>query len=819
MDANNTRFHLLLGKADWTNCLADSGLALLDVDDACGSGAPALELRAGDPASETYWDDAAHELTLKPLVFLHAAAPRDVPLKLDDRRGAACDRFGSWYWINRSRREIRIRSAGSGAVTRFWSVEQGVAQPPQAEPGDFRPRVMDAPAAPSLLSGLTITVDHYLVVGTLQPAGLLIFDLYAGGAPQHLLWPETVPFAPFDFAPRPKGGVWILDRDNKCYWALGPHFDIVDARQQTVAPAAETVDVFQPKTGGKPRRLSRSFPANNGAAVALPDLDPVAIEALPDDTVLLLDNQGVSYEPDTEGQLPIGFSRLVRYRFGQRLGEPVSIDVVTALLDPDQPVRLVGHDFVFVAEHPLADDPCRLAPNRLVIATDGGNQCLAFALSVQDEQLVMIPQREYLPMRLCGGRGLGVFGDRAFYDFGDGDGARWLPLVEQSRPRYAEQAILVTPVFDGREPDCVWHRLMLDARIPPEASVTVCSRTGHDRRSVENASWHAEPSLLLRPDGSEQPYARGPQTAPLAGEGTWELLFQQARGQFLQLRLVLRGDGRTTPRLRGLRAYYPRFSYLAHYLPAVYREDVRSASFLDRFLANFEGAYTTLEDKIAAVQVLFDVRSVPEDALDWLASWFEIALDPGWDEERRRLFIANAMEFFQMRGTLPGLLAALRLTLDDFVDASIFSPQPAHPRSIRIAETFRTRQGDVESTPIAGLVAMRATAHRFTVQLPVTSSTELNTGALQRRIDLVKRLVDLEKPAHTIYDIQLYWAMFRVGEGRLGEDSLIAQGSRAPQLMPPLVLDQGYLAEGRLEAGYPQNVADRPIVTGTSRIR
>ena len=105
-----------------------------------------------------------------------------------------------------------------------------------------------------------------------------------------------------------------------------------------------------------------------------------------------------------------------------------------------------------------------------------------------------------------------------------------------------------------------------------------------------------------------------------------------------------------------------------------------------------------MEDKIAAVQVLFDVRSVPADALDWLASWFEIALDPGWDEERRRLFIANAMEFFQMRGTLPGLRAALRLTLDDFVDASIFSPQPAHPRSIRIAETFRTRQVDVAAT-------------------------------------------------------------------------------------------------------------------------
>jgi hypothetical protein len=61
--------------------------------------------------------------------------------------------------------------------------------------------------------------------------------------------------------------------------------------------------------------------------------------------------------------------------------------------------------------------------------------------------------------------------------------------------------------------------------------------------------------------------------------------------------------------------------------------------------------------------------------------------------------------------------------------------------------------------------------------------------------------------------------MFRVGEVRLGEDTLLSLGSRSPDLMPPLVLGEGYLAESMLQAGYPQNVADRPVVPGASRVQ
>src|SRR5262249_47745240 len=159
-----------------------------------------------------------------------------------------------------------------------------------------------------------------------------------------------------------------------------------------------------------------------------------------------------------------------------------------------------------------------------------------------------------------------------------------------------------------------------------DASIEVWSRTANEESDLGVTTWQREPIPYLRSQ-SELPCA--PRVSG-DGVGTWELLFQNARGRWLELRLRLKGNGRSTPRLRAARAYYPRFSYL-QYLPAVYREDRDSASFLERFLANMEGTLTAIEDRIAASQTLIDVRSAPPDALEWLASWVGLSLDPTWD--------------------------------------------------------------------------------------------------------------------------------------------------------------------------------------------
>jgi phage tail-like protein len=924
MDANGTRFHLLLGRDDWGQSLVDTA-----------SGKKSLKelwsLLASEPG--LFWNEERNELTLEPRLFKFTAAPKDTFPLLENRRGAGRDRYGNWFWIDETSLKIRVRSIGSGQVTDFWPLEQKCSRKPTSR-GDFTPLNDEAPPTPLKLSGLAITEDHYLVIGVTEPAGLLIFDLHTGQEPRQILWPSSISFTPFDMAPRPGGGVYILDRVNKSYWALDRHFNVIgpEVDGETILTEARE-DEFQPVDETEVRETKRRvFPKNFSLLQSPLALnDPIAIESLPDGTVLILD-----FDPSHR------FSRIFRYRFDQQLSDQITTEAILSLIEEDaqSEFTLVGYDFAVVND-------------RLYVVAADGNQSYAFRLCLRDEKLELRPIAEYLPMRLFGGKALVGTSDGVLYDFAED----WIPLVQQRRPRYVAEATLETPLkttldkpyFDSGEPDCVWHRIMLDAHIPPDTSIEIWSRAANEEIDLPLLPWQREPAPYLRSDGSEIPFQRGSISNACVGvpnrkigAGTWELLFQRARGRFLQLRIRLKGDERSTPRLRALRAYYPRFSYLSNYLPGVYREDTQSASFLDRFLSNVEGLYTSLEDKIAAAQILFDVRSAPSEVLDWLGGWFGVALDPSWDEARRRMFIAHAIDFFQYRGTIRGLTMALHLALDQCADETIFDQSEAARRlePIRIVERYRSRTlpgvifGDpTESTglravstgaswrpdqgranlnqryidalgsaatpltqyplvppadaqenatwtqfsqatlgfipssatsvtlqlwqdflarryrrikslntayqttwpgfesvpfpdalPLDGapladwfqfesvVLRMQRAAHRFTVLLPVPLSLAFNPQEHQRRMDLSRRIVELEKPAHTVFDVKFYWAMFRIGEARLALDTVLAEGSRAPQLLPELVLDQGFVGESYLGAPVPENACDRFIM-------
>jgi phage tail-like protein len=786
VDVNGTRFHLLLGARDWV---------------------PRLEDATAVPEQSLEWEPRRGQVTLRRELFRFAPRPAEAPFTPEHRRGSARDRFGHFYWISPDRRAVRYRPHEDRASSVFWSVEMlaGEKQEPLSAPGAFV--ACAPPPLPSLplLSGLAVTERHFLVVGTLQPSGLLVFDLHGGGPPVWMRWPDAVPFSPFDMAATADGGAWILDRSadgtTARLWRVDRNLRVVRAGDEVAIAPAPFADDFRPAEPVPPAdcvRPSRTFPSGISLGLASPPAplsgDARAVVALPDGTALVMETD------EALGDTLLHRWTLTCWAGGspappaaEALGAPASL--AQALEDAlGEPAVLLGHDMAFVPD--AAQEP-GLVAGTLFVADVAGNQSFAFAVSTglrgtPEASLVAVDAvKDYYPMRRWAGKALIDGADReAYYDLTDG----WLPLTSLARPRYALAGFVDRIVFDGRDPGCVWHRLLLDACIPPGDKVEVQSRAADDEDELAALPWRREPDLRLRPEGSELPWTGtgDPARTPAPGAGTWELLFQAATGRFVELQLTLKGSGRSSPKLHALRAHYPRFSYL-RYLPAAYREDGASASFLDRFLANFEGFFTELEGRIAAAEVLFDWKAAPREALDWLAGWLGAVLDEGWDEARRRLFLAHAVELYGRRGTRRGLLAALRLWLDPCVQGDLFADDRERgPFGFRLSEAFA--QGD------------EAGAHRFTVLAPVGLSA--SPERRQRLRESAAAVVDRERPAHAAFDVQLYWALFRVGAARVAHDTALGEGSR----FAALVLGAGYLGESLLAERHPWEVRDRRVV-------
>jgi phage tail-like protein len=871
VDANRTPYDLRLREAEWA----------LDVN---GQG---LE-----------YDPAQPSVTLQREQFRFPRPGSDRELRPGDRRGAARDRYGHWFFVGPDRREIRLLRAGERRSMRYWPV----AAAPGEDAGDFAPLV--PPPAPVVreLSGLAVTAHHYLVVGVPSLPGLLLFDLHGGGPPVELRWPFA--FAPVDMAPAIGDGLWILDHPPggpaARLWRLDHNLRVRDLGGAGPAPAAASD--FGP-VAGRPcvERIEPGF--------ALPfDVRPSVIESLPDDSVLLLVGE-----------------RILRVRAD---GEPVAFD-----FDATQ-LRGAPHDIAFL---PAGEG----VAGRLFAVDTEGNQAYAFALSSDGTELT--PTLEYYPLRLFAGRGLVHAGDAVHYDMGE----RWLALVDRRTPRYATSGHVRLDGFDSGVPGCVWHRLLLDACLPPGATVSVRSRGADTPALLAAAEWVDEPAPYLRGDGSELPAAPRATGERPPGAGTWELLFQHAAGRHLELELTLTGNGRRTPRLFALRVYRPRFSYVREYLPDVFAQDPVAASFLERYLANPEGIFTAIEDRVAAAQRLYDVRTVDGEYLPWLASWLGVVLEADWEDERRRLFIDHLPELFRLRGTRAGLLLMIRLAIDACPSHALFETgcgcgcdAATAAFTPRIVESFLTRRipavtlGDPSEpdgpravdagdrwTPAEGAAALharwraflqerhgpqpasvrfpplppadpadwrrfvrdglalpyeepaaadvdtwrrflerryrrpeelaaawgRATvtafaavelpaelpeqgaelldwiqfvsivlaterrAHRFTVLVPVRPEDSDDDRA--RRLSRVERVVLVERPVHTDYEIKPYWAACRVGEARVGLDTVIGEGSR----FVAVVLGRDRLAAGYLSSRPPGDVPDR-LVVGRDRV-
>jgi phage tail-like protein len=323
---------------------------------------------------------------------------------------------------------------------------------------------------------------------------------------------------------------------------------------------------------------------------------------------------------------------------------------------------------------------------------------------------------------------------------------------------------------------CRWHRIALEADIPPKTILEIFYSSSDDSELKDKIDNEIKAEKISIQEKArfidEQLNWSEPEKNPK------DMLFRGKKGQYLWLKLKLSTfDETIKPTITQMRIYYPRISYL-RYLPAIYQEDETSKEFLERFLSIFETANHDLETEIRRIYEYFDPCTVPQNFLNWLASWLNVALEEDWPEEKKRQFIREASTLYKFKGTQ----SSIRKLIEIYTGKEpLILEHSKIGKPVILGRTFILGVNSLlVQTPIRGFrlgddsilgrVALRGTdimesledpflpfAHRFTIIL------DLSTEEVTRYEKGLRGIIDEEKPAHTEYNVRFLSNIESVG--------------------------------------------------------
>jgi phage tail-like protein len=171
---------------------------------------------------------------------------------------------------------------------------------------------------------------------------------------------------------------------------------------------------------------------------------------------------------------------------------------------------------------------------------------------------------------------------------------------------------------------------------------------------------------------------------------------------------------------------------LPSYLPAIYREQ----PFVGQYLWAFEQVLLDLERQIDNLAALFDPMEAREDFLPWLSTWVAFTLRADLEPAQQRAFLSRIIPLYRRRGTLKNLQDLLAI--------------------------FTTGVPTVEELE---------DPHHFRVALRLKQATP---DVQLRQIAIAHALVDLEKPAHTFYELDVSFPTMQIGvTSHIGLDTLL----------------------------------------------
>ena len=446
----------------------------------------------------------------------------------------------------------------------------------------------------------------------------------------------------------------------------------------------------------------------------------------------------------------------------------------------------------------------------LTVARTPGADFLRFRITIGNYSAL-----PHLQARLYDGRGIAIDPDgRVAYWSKNG-----LMSATLARIKYANQGRLVCFRLDNQQIQRRWGRVFIDACLPQGTQIKLGFIVADEQSS-------APPVVLTSPlNVGEFDTVRPDLSPPLPSAAEVEklkpaqLLHRRSQnrelpwsfteepwrtfeapviappGRYLWLVIDLFGKSHTSPKIKNIRVEFPAQDLLRR-LPNVFSEQQTTADFLSRYLSLMHGNIQELDQRASQRQVLVDPMAAPLAVLPWLSSLVGMELDQRWSEASQREILREAIWLFRFRGTVAGLKKFIQIYLrreisiiehyqvrglgGSFVgESDSLQANSILGAGFRIGGKLGEDKSQLLSTetfePVDAIDAISTHAHKFSVIIPLILSQEQQS--------VVAHILEIHRPAHTLFDICSVDAGMRLGTGlHIGLTSVVGKSSGFGQL-------------------------------------
>jgi len=388
--------------------------------------------------------------------------------------------------------------------------------------------------------------------------------------------------------------------------------------------------------------------------------------------------------------------------------------------------------------------------------------------------------------------------------------------ISAGQQAYAAEGRLTTVALDSGLPGCTWHRVVLSGSVPSGTHVEVQTLT------TDLDLTEAEVVAL------DDRWRTAAIAGELDGEG-WDALVAGPPGQYLWLRLILRGDGQLRPRIDDVEVHFPRVTSLNR-LPAIFAAG--ESDFLERFLALTDTVRASVTELLDHLPWQIDARSADaddqRDFLAWLGGWVGMDDIDRLPVARQRRLVLAAADLYRRRGTPDGVarhtglwLGRRTSVLEHFKlrrwainnssrlgDATeLFGPDVV--RRLKVGEYATIGEFALVGVPSPRTDPFRVFAHAFTLFVHAEGDEDVDTLAASAR-----RIVAAVVPAHCSAAVCVVRPTARLGvQARLGLDATVAGALPPGHLGDPLVpLAADPRASGLTSIGIDARVGTRAAI-------